>query len=150
MSNIYQFPQGKDRQRFKSAVKHARNERKRSAAKNTLFSWLASAWFYSRLCVAFAMTTAVLFVINLLYSFRKVLTFLTVVLGLILYYTTYEHHFYKENDFTLLFSIGLVIIAQSGLGLNFLMIRYQPFLRLFRVNDTKESGDRQRVSNEEL
>ncbi|MBJ2083113.1 hypothetical protein [Serratia ureilytica] len=149
MSNIYQFPQGQDRQRFKSAVKHARSERKRSAAKNTLFSWAASAWFYSRLAVAFAMTTVVLFVINLLYSFRKVLTFLTVVLGLILYYTTYEHHFYKGNDFTLLFCIGLVIIAQSGLGLNILMIRYQPFLRLFRVNDTKESSDRQRLSSEE-
>ncbi|MBB1585186.1 hypothetical protein H5P17_26480, partial [Serratia sp. OS31] len=100
MSNIYQFPQGKERQRFKSVVKKARNGRKRVKASSTLLSWINSGWFYGRFTLAFVMTTVTLFVINLLYSFRKLLTFLTVMLGLILYYTVYDNHFYKGTDFT--------------------------------------------------
>lgn len=147
MSNIYQFPQGKERQRFKSAVKKARNGRKRVKASNTFLSWVSSGWFYVRFALAFVMTTVALFVINLLYSFRKLLTFLTVVLGLILYYSVYEHHLYKGNDFTLLFCIGAVILAQAGLGLNFIMLRYKPFFRLLGICD-KDSNVSDTVLNQ--
>ncbi|MFN3071348.1 hypothetical protein ACKWMY_25005 [Serratia sp. J2] len=146
MSNIYQFPQGKERQRFKSTVKKARNRRKRANASNTLLSWISSGWFYGRLSLAFVITAFALFVINLLYSFRKLLTFLTLVLGLILYYTVYEHHFYKGTDFTLLFCIGAVILAQAGFGLNFLMLRYKPFFKLLGVCD-KDSTELNHVSD---
>ncbi|MBV6695284.1 hypothetical protein KVO79_24635 [Serratia quinivorans] len=139
MSNIYQFPQGKERQRFKSVVKKARNGRKRVKASSTLLSWINSGWFYGRFTLAFVMTTVTLFVINLLYSFRKLLTFLTVMLGLILYYTVYDNHLYKGTDFTLLFCIGAVILAQAGLGLNFFMLRYKPFFKLLGVCDKGSS-----------
>ncbi|WP_220496974.1 hypothetical protein, partial [Serratia sp. OS31] len=55
------------------------------------------------------------------------------------YSTVYDNHFYKGTDFTLLFCIGAVILAQAGLGLNFFMLRYKPFFKLLGVCDKGSS-----------
>jgi len=135
MSNIYHFPQGKERTSFKAAVKRVSHEKKKAVRNGRVLRWLDFLWFTVRYTIALLLTAAVLLPANALYPFRKLLTYLTVGLGLVFYYTVYDEHFYKGTDFTLICLIAMTVIAHLGLVLDIVFLKFEPFFRLMRVKN---------------
>ncbi|PAV05378.1 hypothetical protein CBG25_06485 [Arsenophonus sp. ENCA] len=133
-NNVYQFPQGKQRESVRKAASHSK--RKRFFAKFLkLFSksiyWV---WFFIRLVVASSLHTVTGIVLALLYGFKGVMIFLGGGICLVTYFHLGKH-FIAPNNYTIPILAAVCIIALLGEALISFLNDVMPFHRLLGIRE---------------
>ncbi|PAV02299.1 hypothetical protein CBG25_11715 [Arsenophonus sp. ENCA] len=133
-NNVYQFPQGKQREAVKKAA--SQSKRKRFFAKFLkLFSkgihWV---WFSIRLVIASSLHTVTGILLALLYGFKGVIIFLGGGICLVTYFHLGKH-FIAPNNYTLPILAAVCIIALLGEALITFLNDVMPFHRLLGIWD---------------
>lgn len=149
MTKIYQFPQGQDRDKYKSAVSEIKRHRALKKSGGVALKGVEWLWFAVRLIAANGIHAVTAIGLGLLGAFSTFIFFLGGI-GCVIVYYHLDKHFYAPNNYTIPFIVGLWILSCTGGAIADYINENIPFHRLFCVLKKEDVyPDKQRTASDE-
>lgn len=131
-NNIYQFPQGAERQVVKKSINTVKRKRKLGKVGLIIMTGIRWLWFALRITLANMMHIATVTFFAFLHAFKGFI-FVIGGFGCIIMYYHLDKHFTAPDNYTIPFFVGLWAMACAGEAITTMLHYAMPFHRLLAV-----------------
>lgn len=131
-NNIYQFPQGAERQVVKKSINTVKRKRKLGKVGRVIMTGICWLWFALRITLANMLHIATVTFFAFLHAFKGFI-FVIGGLGCIIMYYHLDEHFTASDNYTIPFFVALWVMACAGEAITSMLHYAMPFHRLLAV-----------------